>query len=194
MSIVLFISPTELRERTALHDNTDDKFIFPEIKAAQDQFIAPILGTALYKKMQQIVGDGTITNPANVHYKELLDEYLQPCLVWFTIAAVPMAMNYQLTNRGMVQKTSENTNSPSMADMFSVMDHYKNRAEHYQMKAIRFLRQWSPERFPEYANWGTGIDDLAPERAEFSLPIYLGEDIPEKPRPFSEYYQGNGPR
>jgi hypothetical protein len=194
MSTVLFISPEVLRERTALHDNTDNKFIFPEIKAAQDQYIAPILGTALYKKMLAIVGDGTISSPANIYYKELLDDYLVPSLVWFTIAALPLAVNYQLTNRGMVQKTTENTNAPTMSDMFSAMDHYKNRAEHYQMKAIRYLRQWAPERFPEYLNWGNGIDDIAPERSEFSLPIYLGDDMPEKPRPFSEYYQGNGPR
>ena len=51
---VLLISEDILKDRTAIHGNIDPKLLFPEIKVAQDMYIHPILGTALYDK---IIGD-----------------------------------------------------------------------------------------------------------------------------------------
>jgi hypothetical protein len=48
---VLLISVDTIKERTPIHDNVDEKLIYPEIKLAQDMFIHPILGTALYDKL-----------------------------------------------------------------------------------------------------------------------------------------------
>ena len=48
---ILMLSVALLKERTAIHDNIDEKLIYPEIKAAQDMFILPVLGSALFNKL-----------------------------------------------------------------------------------------------------------------------------------------------
>ena len=73
----LLIMPSLLKERTGVHDNVDDKLISPEIKAAQDLYILPLLGSALMTKLQNdIESTGTTTGD----YLTLLDEYLVDCL------------------------------------------------------------------------------------------------------------------
>jgi len=46
---ILFISDTILIERTTVHGNIDPKLLYPEIKTAQDMYIQPLLGSALFK-------------------------------------------------------------------------------------------------------------------------------------------------
>jgi hypothetical protein len=48
---IIMISEAVLKERSVIHDNIDPKLIFPDIKAAQDLYIEPILGTALFDKI-----------------------------------------------------------------------------------------------------------------------------------------------
>ena len=48
--VKLLILPSVVKERMTLHTNTDDKLIFPEIKAAQDMYIRPLLGSVLFVK------------------------------------------------------------------------------------------------------------------------------------------------
>jgi len=44
----LFISVQSIKDRTGLHANVDEKLVLPEIKTAQDMYILPALGSALY--------------------------------------------------------------------------------------------------------------------------------------------------
>ncbi len=58
---ILLISETILKERTKLHSNVDPKLLFPDIKVAQDMYIEPLLGTALYNKILDDINAGTLT-------------------------------------------------------------------------------------------------------------------------------------
>ncbi len=44
----LFISVQNIKDRSGLHANVDEKLVLPEIKTAQDMFILPALGSAYY--------------------------------------------------------------------------------------------------------------------------------------------------
>ena len=48
----LFISVQNIKDRSGLHANVDEKLVLPEIKTAQDIFILPALGSALYNRLQ----------------------------------------------------------------------------------------------------------------------------------------------
>lgn len=88
---VLLIDENILKERTAIHGNIDPKLLYPEIKAAQDMYIEPILGSALYNKIINEVDAGTITGT----YKALLDDYIIDALCWYIVSALPDAISYQ---------------------------------------------------------------------------------------------------
>jgi hypothetical protein len=185
---ILIISPALLKERTAFHDNVDEKLIYPEIKAAQDLYVLPILGTALFDKLLNDINSNTLAG----NYKILVDDYLIDMLCNYVLSEMPENINYQFTNKGLQSKTSDNSNQPSMSDMYAIVAKYKNRAEHYQKAAIKYLKQNAPTMFPEYINPGSGIDTVLPERESFSNPIYLGDEH-EHYKSYKDKYQGNNP-
>ena len=57
----VLISVETLKEQTGLHANVDPKLILSEILTAQDMYILPILGSALYNKLQSDV-DGRVVS------------------------------------------------------------------------------------------------------------------------------------
>lgn len=186
------ISVSMLKERTAIHDNIDEKLIFPEIKAVQDLYILPLCGTALFNKLITDIDGGTI----NGDYKTLLDDYLIDTLCNYVISELPLGLTYQFWNKGVQAKTTDNSNTPSMSELFDVASKYKRRAEEYAQRARLYLRQWSPTKYPEYITPGSGVDTVIPERQGFSNPIYLGDVSPyaSEYKTYEERYQSNLPR
>ena len=102
---ILFISVQNIKERTSLHANIDEKLILPEILTCQDMFMLPALGSALYNRIQ----DGIVANNLNANEITLLDTYLAPTLVYFVMSEMPQALSYQFYNKGLLRKSGENT-------------------------------------------------------------------------------------
>lgn len=165
----LMILPALLKDRTGIHTNIDEKLIYPEIKAAQDMFILPLLGSTLFNKILTDIKAGTLTGA----YKTLVDDYLIDTLCNYVLSELPEGLNYQFWNKGVSQKTTDNSNNPSMSEMYAVMSRYKNRAEHYSKRCRMYLIQNGPSLFPEYSKYIAGIDVVPPENDSFSNPIYL---------------------
>lgn len=169
---VLLVLPSVLKERTVLHTNVDDKLLYPEIKAAQDLYIMPLLGSALFKKLQDdIEATGTTTGA----YLTLLEDYIIDCICNYVLAELPEGLNYQFFNKGLSGKTTPESTTPSMSDMYQIVAKYKSRAEHYAKRARKYLLQNAVASFPEYYQIQTGIDTVIPERDDYQANIYLGE-------------------
>ena len=170
---VLLISDEILKDRTTIHGNIDPKLLYPEIKAAQDMYIHPILGTALYNKIIDDVDAGTIAGD----YKDLLDDYIIDCLLYYTLAALPTALSYQYWNKGVLRKGGDNTELPSMSELIDISNTYRQRAEWYGERLNRYLKEASTTSlFPEYLQPGNGIDTIVPEQVTYTMPIYLGSE------------------
>jgi len=189
---ILMLSVQMLKDRTAVHDNIDEKLVFPEIKAAQDMYILPLCGSALYNKLLADINANTLTG----NYKVLVDDYIIDTLANYVISELPLGLTYQFWNKGVSQKTTDNSIAPSMTDLFSVASKYKRRAEEYAQRMRLYLRQNAPQMFLEYINPGSGVDTVIPERQGFSNPIYLGDVSPyqNEYKTYEEKYQSNLPR
>lgn len=185
---ILLISVDMLKQRTQMHGNIDEKLLYADIKVAQDMYVLPILGTALFNKLQAAVSAGTLGGA----YKTLMDDYLVDCLVWYTLAESPETMSYQLTNKGLVRKLGDNTQLPGMDEIISLSDTYRKRAEFYANRCRLYLEQNAPALYPEYLNPGDGIDARRPVRVQYTSPVYLGPQYPRY-KSFEEKYQGNRP-
>ncbi len=190
---ILLISATMFKERSMVHGNIDEKLLYPEIKFAQDSFILPILGSALFNKLQTIIGDGTITSDtANADYKTLLDKFIVDAMLYYTLSQLPRTLSYQFWNKGVVRKQGENTELPSMSELIDISEKFMNRAETYANRLRLYLVQNAPTKFSEYINPGTGVDDIRPENKSFTMPVYLGDDF-DCGKTYEEKYQGNRP-
>ena len=169
---VLLISDEILKDRTTIHGNIDAKLLYPEIKAAQDMYIHPILGTALFDK---IIDDIDTTGTTTGAYKTLLDDYIVDALLYYTLASLPEALSYQFWNKGVVRKQGDNTELPTMSELIDISNRYRIRAEWYAERMNKYLKQTaSSSTLPEYLSPGDGIDTINPENVSYTMPIYLG--------------------
>jgi hypothetical protein len=170
---VLLLSVDILKERTTIHGNIDEKLLYPEIKTAQDMYIHPVLGTALYNKIINEVEAGSITGD----YKNLLDNYIIDTLIYYVLAGLPEALSFQIWNKGVVRKQGDNTELPSMSDLIDISNKYRVRADWYAERLNKYLKQNATTIFlPEYQSPGDGIDTILPENESYNMPIYLGGD------------------
>jgi hypothetical protein len=186
---ILFISVDTIKDRSGLHLNVDEKLVKGEIKAVQDMYILPALGTALYDRLQA----GITANDLTQLEINLLNNYIVDTLVNFTLAELPQGLSFQFYNKGLLRKSGDNFENPSMQDMIDIANRYRARAEFYKQRLIKYLRQNIVD-FPLYSNYGSGIDAIKPERDAYNSTIWLGDtgccgDF----KSFEEKYQGNNP-
>jgi hypothetical protein len=174
---ILLISVDILKERTDIHGNVDPKLIYPHIKYVQDAFIKPILGTALFEKLQTLINSGTITDAGNADYKFLLDEYLIDTTIWYVKSELQVDGSYQTWNKGVVRKQGESTELPTMSELIDLSNRYKNKGEYYGNRMKLFLIDQSSRlhKYTEYANPGSNVDTITPEQRNFTMPIHLGD-------------------
>ena len=186
----LFISVQTIKDRTGLHANVDEKLVLPEIKTAQDMYILPALGSALYNELQTAIDTNTYTGLQTT----LLDDYIVDCLVYFVMSELPMGLSYQFYNKGLIRKTGENQESPSMQDMIDVANRYRARAEFYKQRLIKYLKQ-NNASYPNYLNFGSGIDSIKPDNEGYSVTMWLGDNgccgDGDSRKSIEERYQGN---
>jgi len=188
MKNTLFINVDTIKERTGLHSNVDDKLILPEIMTAQDMYLLPALGTALYVRLQTGISSANLT----ANETALLDDYVTNPLVYYVLSELPVGLSYQFYNKGLIRKSSDNTDTPQMQDLIDVANRYRSRAEFYKQRLIKYLQQVSTSNlFPEYLNPGIGIDTMHPERDGYQSSIFLGDEYGCGGKTFEERYQGN---
>ena len=185
---ILFISVDTIKDRTGLHFNVDPKLVYPDILFAQDAYILPVLGTALYNKLQDDIDCKSLT----CDYETLLNDYITPCLVYQVMAELPMALSYQFYNKGVVKKTGEGQTEPSASELTEVAQRYNSRAEYYRQRLVKYLKQQSSQNvFPEYLNPGSGVDTVVPDNQAYTISVWLGDDDCWAGKSFEEMYQGN---
>jgi hypothetical protein len=188
MKNICFINVNTIKERSALHSNVDDKLILPEILTAQDMYILPSLGSALYDRLQAGIENNNLT----ADEVDLLDNFITNALVYYTLSELPVGLSYQFYNKGLIRKTSDNTDTPSMQDIIDVANRYRTRAEFYTERLIKHLKQVSSttNKFREYVNYGSGVDIVKPERDAYKASIWLGDDCGCTSMSFEERDQG----
>ena len=145
MATALFISRTDLVKNSIIDGNTDtDKFI-QFIKIAQEIEVQNYLGTDLYNKISQDIIDGTLTGD----YLNLVNDYVQPMLIWWAqVSYLPYAA-YQIKNGGVFKHTSENSESVSKSEVDYLVGKARDTAEYYTRRFIDYM-SFNSSTFPEY--------------------------------------------
>lgn len=166
---VLFITETLVKSRTAISEAIDGKQILPLIKLAQDKYILPALGSGLYKRLQEGIDIGNLSQDE----KNLLDNYITDTLLWFTIGEMVVSTSFQFFSKGVMQKGAEESNNPSKGQLELLERKYISNGEFYKQRLIDYLRENST-MFAEYLQYGAGFDAIAPQIQAYTSPIYLG--------------------
>ena len=140
MATALFINRTDLVRNSIIDGNVDtDKFI-QFIKIAQQIHIQNYLGTELYNKIGTLITSGDIDEAEYADYKTLLNDYIQPMLIWWSqVDYIPFA-SYQIRNGGIYKHSSETSESVGKDEV----DFLVNKAREEGKIAFRTAGSHSP--------------------------------------------------
>lgn len=142
----LLISPTTIKKYGNINLNNDDTKIGAAIRTAQNIYLADIIGIELVQKLQDLVynkiqsleGD-KIDDEDMIAYKTLLDDYVEPVLVYRSIVELAIIQTLQIRNFGVVKNSDTNVNQTSSADMQYISDYYRTMYDDAVNKMVAFL-------------------------------------------------------
>lgn len=168
---VLFISETTLKEKSYILDNVDMKVVTPTIFMVQDVYLHPILGTQLFNDIKARIEAGTVASGSPV-YTTLLDIYIQPTLIWYIQAELPLLNSLKLANKGLVSKNADGSQVASMSDIIKFSDSIRDKAENYAQRLTNYLIA-NQTTFTKYLESGE-IDSISPNSTSYQSGIFLG--------------------
>ena len=172
MANVLFISETFLKHNTLLHENIDFKYLRPVVLMCQDIHIQHKLGTTLYDELKTQITNSTLT----ADNLKLLEDYIQPSLLYWVQSEAPTAISYKFLNKGLHQQSSENSSTVSLDEINFIQQRYKDKAEWYTERLVNFLLEKSTN-YPAYANPNSGLDTIQPDTRTYTTGLYLGRTL-----------------
>lgn len=156
MATALFIKRQDLVKNSILDGNVDtDKFI-QYIKRAQEIHIRNYLGTDLYNKISADIIAGTLSGD----YLELVNEYIQPMLIYYAMVDYLPFAAYQIKNGGVYKHTSENGESATKEEIDFLINKERDIAEYYTRRFIDYM-SFNQASFPEY--YTNSNDDIHPD-------------------------------
>lgn len=167
----LFVTIKDIKQKSIIGGTVDPDKIVQFVEVAQDTHIQNYLGGKLYNKMQELIINDTIDDVANANYKNLLETYVKPMLIWFTQAEYMPFSAFQISNGGVFRHTSENSQVASMEEINMLTRSALETAEFYTRRFMDYM-DFNSELFPEYTS--TANEEMHPDREVNFGGIYLG--------------------
>lgn len=169
MAQTFFISVQYVKENSIVDENVDEKYIRIAIQKAQKNFILYLIGTGLYNEIAMQIQGNTLTALNTT----LLDSYIAPCLLSYTLVELSPFLLYKMSNRNLGVKDADKMTATDWATMDKVMERFENDAQ-LEAKKMRDYLLENQTQYPLYYNPGTGIDIIYPKQDTFEQGIWLG--------------------
>ena len=78
-------------------------------------------------------------------------------------------------NKSIVKRNSENSSPADLDELFAIADNFKNKAEFYTKRLIKFLEA-NEDTYPLFTNPGNDTDTLHPYREAYQTGLNLDYD------------------
>jgi hypothetical protein len=157
---VYFISEQYLKDNTSISMNVEPQLLNIAIQDAQNIHIQPLLGGTLYKKLCDLIVDGTIGATANEKYKTLLDDYVAPATSQWALAECLPYIRWKLMNKSVSSQQSDNTTPADLEEIKFLKAELRNKAEFYGERIVDHLKA-NYTLYPEYIDL-TNSENMPP--------------------------------
>ena len=157
---VLFISEDTIKKSTTINGNVDVELLLPYIKVAQDIHVQQVLGTDLYDKIQSEISGSSLAGA----YKTLVDTYIQPVLIHYSLYECLPFLSYKIMNKDIVRKLSETSTGATLEDIKYLRNVVLNTAEFYTKRLVDYLRH-NNSSYPEYST--NSVADMSPDKSAY---------------------------
>lgn len=175
MNVVYLITEKYLKDNSELQNNCDMKKVLRNILIAQRVFILDSLGTILYNKIIADYDADTLTGL----YSTLVEEYIQPTLVQYTMYKSLPFLKYSFTNKSVVSKNADNVDSVELSELKYIQNQYKQSGDEMLLAMKKYIiEEYSNGNFPEFGE-NEDLDEQQPNRENPNLygGLYLGDSI-----------------
>lgn len=170
MRTAIFITEDYLKENSVINGNVDFKYILANLKTVEDMYIQTIIGTNLYRELNSQITNGTVTALNST----LIEEYIQPTMIYYLLAEMPYDMTYKWENKGIMKKSSENSAPIELNEIEKLAAKKLQTARFYAQRLIDYLCA-NKELYPAYFTTTGEIDEMKPVDSMYSYGgIYLG--------------------
>ena len=182
----LFFQSAYFYENSPVDENTDYDLIRPVVWDCQELYIQDIIGSPLYSaiKAEIVTNSGTLTTQA---YLDLVNGYVAPCLLNYTLMDSQITMLYKMRNRSVSTDRSDYSSEIDFKELRYLKDEYKIKAEAYADKIQRFLCA-NLSSYPLYTTYTTS-DEVRAQNQRPSTSVWLGGTIGKVSGYGSEYYE-----
>lgn len=169
MAKVYFISVQYVKDNSIIDENVDEKYINIAIQRAQTNTLVYLIGTGLYNEIAGQITNGTLTALNTT----LLDTYIAPALLSYTLIELTPYMLYKFSNRNVGVKDADKMSAVDYARMDDLMKRFEADAE-LSYKRLRMYVNANLSSYPLWSNSGSSYDTIYPRKETFTCDIFLG--------------------
>lgn len=146
-----------MKQWTSLDNNIRIDVLTPSIIQAQDIYIQDTLGTLFYNRLKA----GVIASDLTTNESTFLKDYVGPCLIQYALYLLLPNLKYKMVEAGIVNGTSEETQSTTLDEMKYLRESAMDTAQFYNQRMLEYLQD-NPGMFTTYNNPGT--DGMLPNK------------------------------
>ena len=157
----IFVTADDIKRYSVLDGNVDHDKYAQFIEIAQDIHVHTYLGTDLYDKIQSLIIANTIDDVGNAVYKTLLETYIKPMHIHYSLVEMFPYIAYTLKNGGFFKHGSETSESVSIEEIEKLAERSRSTAQWYTERMIDYLCDNSTS-YPEYTSNSNG--DVYPDK------------------------------
>ncbi len=161
MATALFINRTDLVKNSIIDGNIDTDKLLGFLKVSQQIDIQNLLGTELYNKISADITSGAAGGAGLTgNYLTLVNDYVQPTLIWFAqMNYIPFAA-YSITNKGILKGSSETAQNVDKNEVDYLVGKAREYANYYSTRLVDYLI-FNDNLFPEYNS--NSDEDISPD-------------------------------
>lgn len=172
---VLLISEDYIKSNSSLDNNISGKYLQSAIFIAQDIALQSTIGTKLLESLQKkcIDTEDNIDNEENIKYKELLDYYIQPFLLYQALSDIIIPITYKLSNFGVMRTDDEKDIVAEPSQVNLLKKYYQDKADFFKNRLQDWVITYYND-FPELYSYKP-LKDLYPNLySSSSCSLWLG--------------------
>lgn len=172
---VLLISEDYIKSESNLDFNVSGKYLMSAIKLAQDIELQSTIGTRLLEALQKKVINwidpntpmpleapdiiipslpypprepisDSIEDDKNIRYKELLDLYVQPFLLYQVLSEIVIPLSFKISNFGIMRTDDEKDYAAEYDKVMLIKKYYKDKADFFKNR----LQDWVISNYSDF--------------------------------------------
>lgn len=159
MATALFINRTDLVKNTIINGSVDTDLFLQSVKLAQQTHILQYCGSALYDE----ISDKILNNNVDADTQALLNDYLQPMLIHYSMVDYLPFCSFQIKNGGLYKTTSETGANVSKEEVDYLVQKHLSSAQFYTRRFIDYMSFNASAKFPKY--YENNNEQMQPEKS-----------------------------